>query len=322
MNNILITSAGRRVSLVKAFQKELKLLLPDSKVYVADQNPKFSAAAMVVDKAFQICKIEDEFYITELIELCNKNHIKVIVPTLDTELLKLSSHIKVFKKNGIEIVISDIEFIEICDNKLKTQKYFQSKNIEVAKVYDKAKYKLPLFIKPKNGSNSFENYIISDENQISKYHLENKNLQFFEYFNNEEYNEYTCDIYYDRNSLLKCVIPRKRLEVRGGEISKGITCNNVLKAFIDNNFNTIIGARGCVTMQFFIKNNKTIIGIEINPRFGGGFPLSYLAGGNFPKWIIQEYLLNEELEYFDDWKKNLLMLRYDDEILVENHENK
>jgi len=79
------------------------------------------------------------------------------------------------------------------------------------------------------------------------------------------------------------------------------------------------GARGCLTVQFFL-NKKTnhIVGIEINPRFGGGYPLSYLAGANFPGWIIQEYLLNESIEYSETWEDNLLMLRYDHEILVKN----
>ena len=65
---------------------------------------------------------------------------------------------------------------------------------------------------------------------------------------------------------------------------------------------------------------KEIIGIEINPRFGGGFPLSYLANGNYPKWLIQEYILNQTIEHFDGWKDNLLMLRYDDEILIHDFE--
>ncbi|MDH3246402.1 MAG: hypothetical protein OEM26_17405, partial [Saprospiraceae bacterium] len=56
--------------------------------------------------------------------------------------------------------------------------------------------------------------------------------------------------------------------------------------------------------------------IEINPRFGGGFPLSYLAGANFPRWILKEYLLDGEIPYYDDWEDKLLMLRYDQEMIV------
>ena len=68
------------------------------------------------------------------------------------------------------------------------------------------------------------------------------------------------------------------------------------------------GFRGCITIQCFMhKKTEDVIGIEINPRFGGGFPVSYLAGANFPKWIIEEYLFNKQLDYFDDWEENLLI---------------
>jgi len=82
----------------------------------------------------------------------------------------------------------------------------------------------------------------------------------------------------------------------------------------------IEGFRGCITLQVF-KNKETgkIIGNEINPRFGGGYPLSYRAGANFPDWLIREYLLNGEIERFDDWEENLLMLRYDAEVFIRDH---
>ena len=64
----------------------------------------------------------------------------------------------------------------------------------------------------------------------------------------------------------------------------------------------------------FLKN--FIYFIEINPRFGGGFPLSYSANANFPKWIIDEYFFDIEIPFFDNWKKDLLMLRYDSKILI------
>jgi carbamoyl-phosphate synthase large subunit len=66
-----------------------------------------------------------------------------------------------------------------------------------------------------------------------------------------------------------------------------------------------------LTIQFFLnKITRRKVAIEINPRFGGGYPLSYL-GANFPKWIIEEYLLDKKLIYFEDWEDNL-MLRYDE----------
>ena len=55
---------------------------------------------------------------------------------------------------------------------------------------------------------------------------------------------------------------------------------------------------------------------EINPRFGGGYPQTYAAGGNYADYLIREYFLGEEIKYKDDWKDHLLMLRYDDAVYV------
>jgi carbamoyl-phosphate synthase large subunit len=320
MSNILITSAGRRVSLVKAFIKELELLVPEAKVFVSDMNPNLSAAAQVAHKAFKICKIEEDCYIESLYNVCIENDIKLIIPTLDTELQKLSEIKKKFLKANIQIVISDQNLIKMSSNKTYSNILLSELGIDIIKEYSKDIYKIPLFIKPIAGSSSINNHIITNKMQLSQYHLENDDLHFFEYIDHNIYDEYTCDLYYSKLGELKCIIPRKRIEIRGGEVSKGITRKNEVKVLIKEKLSHLKGAKGCITLQLFMhKITKEMKAIEINPRFGGGFPLSYLAGGNYPKWIIQEYLFNQDIEYFDNWQEDLLMLRYDDEILVNDY---
>ena len=81
------------------------------------------------------------------------------------------------------------------------------------------------------------------------------------------------------------------------------------------------GVRGCITAQFFVsKTDNTTYGVEINPRFGGGFPLTYAAGGNYPGWLIQEYIGGQDIPFSDDWENNLIMLRYDAKVLVREHD--
>ncbi|MEM8937748.1 MAG: ATP-grasp domain-containing protein [Bacteroidota bacterium] len=320
MNNILITSAGRRVSLTNFFKNELKKIDSSAKVFALDAELQLSAAAQIADCAFHISKVSGENYIPDLLRICLDNHIKLIIPTIDTELEILSINKDLFQERGINIVVSDREFIEVCNNKKMSHTFFEQNGISVPNLYSKTAYKLPLFIKPVNGSSSKNNYLIWQEGDFLKTHFENDDLLFFEYIDHTSFDEFTCDAYYDQNSILKCVIPRKRIEIRGGEVSKGLTKNNVLVDIIKNKLNPLRGARGCITMQFFVhKENKDIIAIEINGRFGGGFPLSYLAGGNYPKWILEEYLLGKEIENFDNWEEDLLMLRYDSEILVHGY---
>ena len=318
--NLLITSAGRRVSLVKAFQSELKLLKPASKVYTTDYNIGLSSACQVSDGAFQLPLVSDPNYINLLLALCKQNNVCLVIPTIDTELLLLAKHRTSFLKQGITIVIPHSDFVNLCRDKRLMHQFFELHHIPVAREYSKFDYQLPLFIKPINGSRSVDTYLINKHEELTEYHFKNNDLMFLEYLDHDFYEEFTCDLYYGKDHMLKCVVPRKRIEVRDGEVNKGITEKNALVSFIRTHLNEIPGVIGCLTSQFFKhKETHAVYGIEINARFGGGFPLTYLSGANYPKWLIQEYLFDATLTFFNDWEDRLLMLRYDNEILVHDY---
>ncbi len=320
--NILITSAGRRVSLVRSFQKELKKFFPESKVFASDSTPQLSAACQIADHYFEVPRLNEDLYFEEFISLCQQHNIKLIIPTIDTELLQLAQNKARLEEKGVSVVISSIDFITKCRNKRSIHSFFETKGLRVAREYEKDNYALPMFIKPYDGSRSVDTYVINEERELTDYHFENEKLMFLEYLDHNEFTEFTCDLYYDKNNKLKCAVPRKRLEVRDGEVYKALTQNNILVKYIRQHLLHIDGAVGCITAQFFLHNNdeSKIYAIEINPRFGGGYPLSYLAGANFPKWIIEEYLLENDIEdKFNSWESDLLMIRYDDEILVHGY---
>lgn len=319
--NILITSAGRRVSLVRSFQKEIKKINENAKVYATDANPILSSACHVADDFFQVPRLDNPDYFKVLKQICIENNIGLVVPTIDTELLPMAQHKGGFLELGIRFLVSETEFIQKCRDKRKIHDFFTSHDVPIAKEYPKDDYKLPLFIKPLDGSRSVDTFVIKQESDLTEYHFKNDKLMFLEYIDHDEYEEFTCDMYYDSENRLRCVVPRKRIEVRDGEVNKGLTLSNAIIPFLRQRMEVIEGAIGCLTAQFFChKEDDKVYGIEINPRFGGGYPLSYLAGANFPKWILEEYVLGNNIpDYFDSWEKNLLMLRYDDEVLVHGY---
>ena len=323
MSNILSTCAGKRVSLVRSFKTELKLIFSDSKVYTTDSSPEKSAGCRVSDGYFKTPSVTQYNYIAELLQIAIDNNIKLIVPTIDTELLVLSQNMDLFKKHQIEILVSDYDNIKTLINKRLTNRFFEKLKIDYAKEFDKNNFTLPLYIKPIDGSRSVDNYIVKKESELTAYHFSNEKLLFFEYLEHNDFTEYTIDMYFDKTSNLKCLIPRERLEIRAGEVNKAITRRTWFIDIIASKFKHISGLRGCISLQLFVNNDTEVIyGIEINPRFSGGFPLSYLAGGNYPKWIIQEYILGEsQLAYHEDWEENLMMLRYDDEILIRDYDS-
>lgn len=316
--NILITSAGRRVELVRAFQVELKKKFPTSKVYTAEANPEWSSACRISDEYFTIPRIDNENYINSILELCINKQIKIIVPTIDTELLVLSDSKEFFLSNNIQVVVSDFNFISKCRDKRQTNILFKDLKIEIPNAIDKKNPSFPLFIKPYDGSLSENIYLINSKEELTDSLLNNPKLMFMEYINPKDFHEYTIDAYYDKNSFLKCLVPRRRIEVRGGEISKGRTEKPEFYKILKDKLSFLKGAKGCLTIQFFIgKENEKIIGIEINPRFGGGFPLSYASGANYPEYIILEYFMNEPIAFNDNWIENRVMLRFDSEVILD-----
>ncbi len=321
MNNILITSAGRRVELVRAFQAELKKKFSFSKVYTAEANPEWSSACRISDEYFTIPRVDSEYYINSILELCIKNEIKIVIPTIDTELLVLSDSKELFLLNNIQIVVSDFDLISKCRDKRQTNILFKELKIDIPSVIDKNNPSFPLFIKPYDGSLSKDIFLINCKDELIDSLLNNPKLMFMEYINPKDFHEYTIDAYYDKNSHLKCLVPRRRIEVRGGEISKGKTEKLDFYKILKDKLSFIKGAKGCLTIQFFIgKETEEIIGIEINPRFGGGFPLSYASGANYPEYIILEYMMNEPITFNDNWIENRVMLRFDSELILDQYD--
>ena len=104
-NNILITSAGKRVSLTKKFMKELKIVFPESKVYTTDMNPGMAPAGVVSDGCFGVPRCTSEDYMETLFSICMEYRVGVVVPTIDTELMLLAANKDLLEKHGIHIVV-------------------------------------------------------------------------------------------------------------------------------------------------------------------------------------------------------------------------
>lgn len=320
--NILITSAGRRVSLVKAFQNELKILHPEGKVFSADNRPELSAACHVADGAFKVPHVTSDGYINRLIDICKENDIRIIIPTIDTELIQLATAKEQFLKEGINCVVSDLEIVRICRDKRKSMDFFEKNGIDFPREQDVSDLCFPVFVKPVSGSSSYGIRIFTKKSDVDENVINDPGYLKLDYVDPNEYSEFTIDAYFDRNSEVKCIVPRQRIEVRSGEVSKSITKKNLLVDYIYNNFSNVKSFFGCITFQVFLHNsNNSVLVIEINPRFGGGYPLSYAAGANFPRWLIEEYMFDNRISFYNDWEENLLMLRYDKEVLIHGTTN-
>ena len=316
-HNILITSAGKRVELLLEFKKELKLSFPHGQIIAVDLNPQMAPACHLADKFYNVPRVTNPEYVDRLLKICIENNVRLVIPTIDTELEILSAASGQFKENGIEIMISDHSFISMCRDKRLTISFFDQIGIKTPALIDKFNPSFPLFAKPYDGSLSTNIHIIHSPQELTHEILSDPKLIFMELVDTSVYEEFTVDMYYGDDNEVKCIVPRKRIEIRSGEINKGATRKNDIIEYLYNRMKHLPGVRGCICIQLFYRESDgDIFGIEINPRFGGGYPLSYHAGANFPAMMIQEYIHEHKLVYFTDWQDNTIMLRYDSQVIL------
>ena len=316
--NILFTSVGRRVSLIRHFYRALRELHLDGKIFGADASDR-SPAFHITDKSFLVPRISSADYISSLLTICSQEQIKVVIPLIDTELYVLAENRHRFQALGTQVIISSPEVISIGMHKTETYAFFKSNNIDTPVVYsaedvEQGRYHLPLMVKPNDGSASKMIFKAETDEQLKFFRQYVPNAIIQEFI---EGDEYTLDVFVDLNGGVRCVVPRLRIEVRAGEVSKGLIVKNDRIIGIGRKVGECLtGARGCVTLQCIVSRQGLIKMVEINPRFGGGAPLAIEAGADMPKWVLQMVMGQELGDVEHSYRDGLMMLRYDDEIFI------
>lgn len=318
--NILITSAGREVPLVKAFKKALRHY--GGKIICADIN-SLSAAFLYGDISFLVPKYSDDLFIPKLLKICKKHNVKLIVPTKDDELPIFAQNRKKFEDIGTIVMVSNSKAIDICFDKLKFVGFCKKNNIPVPKTYaieeiKKNKVSFPLFINDRFGRGSRSAHKVNNKEELKLYLRIIRNPIIHEYISSKEY---TIDLFADFQGNIISVVPRERIFISGGESFIGKTCKNkkLIESAVD--LSKKLKLIGHNNIQCFF-NGKELKFIEVNPRYGGGSNLSFAAGANTPLYLIQ--IINGKKVGNKMWKfrDNFLMLRHTEDIFLKEKDIK
>ena len=318
--NILFTSVGRRVELLKEFRQSMYRSKIVGQIIAADLKPT-APALSIADAAELVPQVNDPRYIDSLLDICARHQIDILIPLIDTELHLLALHQQQFSDLGVTVLISSLATIEICNDKNRTNHFFAEIGVKTPKIYNSIKiddWHFPLIVKPSMGSSSVGVHKVNNQVELDFFtnYVENAIVQ--ELIIGDEY---TIDCLVDFHGKAISIVPRLRMETRAGEISKGVTVKNpALIAAAKLVVESLPGGIGCITIQCFLQRDGEIILIEINPRFGGGYPLSYQAGADFPSWMMQLFNGGDPQIAIDEWEDDLVMLRYDNAIFVKNDE--
>jgi carbamoyl-phosphate synthase large subunit len=313
--NVLLLSAGRRVSLARLLCGAAGRV--GGRLITADMRPDLSAACMDNGESATLPRVTDPAYADALKTLCETREIGVVFPTIDTELAVLADLRPALKAAGTEVVVCDAALIAAARDKRLTAAFFGAMGVPSPGLMLPDAMRYPAFAKPFDGSLSRDVTLLKGPGDLTEKVLTTPNVMFADYLDHADHQEFTCDAYYTSTGKLCCIVPRQRLEVRGGEVSKARAVRNEIVDLFARQLGQLNGARGCLTFQFFRhKETAKLWLIELNPRFGGGYPLTAAAGAAYHDWAVREYLTGQVPEPCGDWQDGLTMLRFDAEVFT------
>lgn len=304
--NILFTCAGRRTYLLKYFKENLA---EGDKVVATDMQ--LSAPALqVADMKIQVPAVYDPEYVNITLDICREQKIDALLSLNDLELPILAENKARFEELGVKVIVSSPEVIDIAFDKYKTAQWVESLGLVAPKTYvrlEDAKKALaageiefPLFMKPRWGSGSIGLESIADMEELDIYYnLLMKKIKKTilatasvgdEYIMIQEKltgSEFGLDIMNDLNGKHVAVSVKQKLAMRAGETDKAITVDLPEVREMGRKIGEALGHIGNLDVDIMQRADGAYCVLELNPRFGGGFPFSYEAGVNMPKAIIQ-----------------------------------
>ncbi len=309
-NSILLTCAGRRASLLSAFVRAAARR--DWRVLAGDHDA-LAPTLYLADRGIRLPAIESPGYIDYLLQAAEDEAIRLIVPTIDTELLALALNAGRFRERQCTVLVSSPEFVRIAADKWLTVQFFGAKGVLVPASWlpeDCADNSLPdeLFLKPRNGSASKDAFPVNRDSLLRLLPSVPNALIQERIFGIEV----TVDSLLDFGGRPIHFVPRRRLRTLSGESIQGVTVDDTeirdwILRILD--LASQFGAIGPLTIQAFLTSNGPVL-TEINPRFGGGFPLTLAAGGDYPAWILGAINGEQLHACFGNFTRHLYMTRY------------
>jgi carbamoyl-phosphate synthase large subunit len=304
--NILLTSVGRRKYIVEYFKTALTGI---GKIYTS--NSAFTIAMKESDGYFISPLIYEDNYIESIIEYCKKFNISAVISLFDIDLMVLAQNQKIFDNNSIKLILAPEESIRVCNDKWETYLFLKNNGIKTPKTFlrieqvteaiSKNEIQFPLIVKPRWGMASLGIYKVDDYAELEVLYKRSRKETFNSYLKYEsrltedestiiqEYlkgNEYGLDVINDFQGNYVNTFAKWKISMRAGETDIGKTVDN--EPFIETAklLSREIKQLGILSVDC-IEQNGEINVIEMNCRISGHYPLSHLAGVDYPGQIVQ-----------------------------------
>jgi carbamoyl-phosphate synthase large subunit len=296
--NVLFLGGGKRVSLAEKFIAAGESLNLD--VHVMSYDLEAEQPIREVGKVLVGKKWDDPLVIEDISDKILEERIDLVLANVDPATLILT---KLKEISTTKIISSDFSTTSTCLSKKEFSKFCNSESLPV--IPEIVADSFPFFVKPDKGSASIGAQKIQNRSDLQS--LKNPESLIFQEFIAGI--EYTVDAYVLEDGTTWGISPRVRIATSGGESVNSIMVNDEEIRAVCLSLITKLSLRGPITIQFIrrLSDSKLFL-MEVNPRFGGGVPLSIEAGYNFPKIMIEE-ILGKEVSLLGSIR-NLSMKRY------------
>ncbi|MHC4926748.1 MAG: ATP-grasp domain-containing protein [Planctomycetota bacterium] len=283
-----MTSVGRRGYLVKYFKEALG---PTGQVWGADYSP-YSPAFAYSDRTATLPAVTKDHYPEVLLEICQKNSIDIVIPLIDPELEALAPWRQAFSEAGTMLLVSPEETIQMGSDKFRTWQFAVENGLAAPQTFiemDQAldqlaaeKLSWPVMIKPRKGSASIDIEYCHDRLQLEAAWEKTAEPMIQEIVKGDEYG---YDLFGDQNYQSISVYCKKKLAMRAGETDKAVSANDPVLIEFGKKLLNAMKLIGPADVDVILSDQGPKL-LEINPRFGGGYPCSHLAGADFCNKII------------------------------------
>ncbi len=286
---ILLSCIGRRGYIADYFKAHLHM----NNSIIATGNSEITPGFKHCDASFIVPDITSPDYIPTLLDLCREQKVDALLSLLDPDIHILSRHLDKFRTIGVVPVIPDSSVNDICFDKYQTYKFFKANGFNTPETYidfeeavndiKKGKLVFPLMVKPRRGSASANIFKVRNLKELDAFFHCQPDMLIQEMITGQEFGMDICN---DLEGNVLSVVPRTNIIRRFGETMQAATADNAILIDEGLRLGEKLGHVGPLDIDCFIQGGKPFL-IELNPRFGGVYPLSQLAGADFPELIIK-----------------------------------
>ena len=288
--NVLITSIGRRAYLAEFFREALG---PEDELFAADSN-RHAPSLELFDRAFLIPPATETGYVEALRAVCSNHQVDIVVPINDGELPILARERAAFEEAGTHIVISSPEVVEICADKYRTHEFLLESGIptpatfasleEAEVALERGEVEFPLLMKPRRGSASLGIVKVEDLTQLrQEWNLDRRRGDMVQEFLGTDH--LSLHIFSDAEGTPDLVIGLRVLYKTRGECYKAETIDDPALDRLGHELAAHLPVVGPWCVDVMAINGRLVV-LEINPRLGGGYPVSHFAGAEFPQRML------------------------------------